>query len=113
MGNQSPRSSHQKTLNPFAVMKIRVGNRVLVPSGFFPIPRIYGMNIPDAQLEPKSADQSEPEATVHPQVTLENNRALWRALPGVPRRPEPDIATPAEVSTQSSTRTLTAAKKRS
>ena len=57
-----------------------------------------------------SADQSEPEATVHPQVTMENSRALWRTLAGVPRRPEPDIATPAAVSNQSSASTLKASR---
>ena len=71
------------------------------------------MIIPDVWFKHTSAVQSEQDATVHPQVAMENSRALWRTLAGVPRRPEPDIATPAAVRNESSTSSLLAAKKRS
>ena len=42
----------------------------------------------------EKAVKSEPEATVHPQVAIENSRALWRAADPCPHRADPGIATP-------------------
>ena len=83
---------------------------MLVPSVFLAFSNVTYL-LYKGMLRPKNAVQSEPEATVYSKVTMENSRALWRAAAGFPHRVDPDIATPAAVSNQSSARTLTAAKK--